>query len=69
MVYGKSNDNNPDKFKAIILKNSRNIRNCEPVNFETENVPIEAIETVEVLGITIDNRLSAQEDISEVPYN
>ena len=45
----------PDKFQAMILQNSRNSRNYEPVNLKIESAKIETKNTVKLLGITIDN--------------
>ena len=48
---------NPDKFQAMILQNSRNSKNYEPVKLEIESAKIETKNTVKLLGITIDNKL------------
>ena len=54
---------NPDKFQAMISQNSRNSKNYEPVKLEIESAKFEIKNTVELLGITIDNKLNF-EDIS-----
>ena len=46
---------NPDKFQAMILQNSRNSKNHEPVKLEIESAKIKTKNTVKLLGITIDN--------------
>ena len=56
---------NPDKFQAIILQNSRNWKNYEPVKLEIGNAKIETKNTVKLLAITIDNKLDFEENISE----
>ena len=56
---------NPDKFQAMILQNSRNSKNYEPVKLEIESAKIETKNTVKLLGITIDNKLNFEEHISE----
>ena len=53
---------NPDKFQAITLQNSRNSKNYEPVKIEMKN-------TVNVLGITIDNKLNFEDHVSELCKN
>ena len=40
---------NPDKFQAIILQNSRNSKNYEPVKLEIGNAKIETKNTVKLL--------------------
>ena len=45
---------NPDKFQAMILQNSRNSKNHEPVKLEIESAKLETKNTVKLLGITID---------------
>ena len=57
---------NPDKFQAMILQNSRNSKNHEPVKLEIESVKIETNNTVKLLGITIDKKLNFEEHISEL---
>ena len=57
---------NPDKFQAMILQNSRNSKNYEPVKLEIESAKIETKNTVKLLGITIDNKLNFEEHISEL---
>ena len=49
---------NPEKFQAIILKNSKNSKNYEPVKLEIGRAKIETKDTVKLLGITIDNKLN-----------
>ena len=49
---------NPDKFQAMILQNSRNSKNYEPVKLEIESAKFETKNTVKLLGITIDNKLN-----------
>ena len=44
---------NPDKFQAMILQNSRNSKNYEPVKLEIGSTKIETKNTVKLLGITI----------------
>ena len=55
---------NTDIFQALILQNSRNSKNSEPVKFEIESAKIETKNTVKLLGITIDNKLNFEEHIS-----
>ena len=50
---------NPDKFQAMILQNSRNSKNYEPVKLEIGSAKNETKNTVKLLGITIDNKLNA----------
>ena len=57
---------NPDKFQAMVLQNSRNSNNYEPVNLEIEGAKTETKNTVKLLGITIDNKLNFEEHISEL---
>ena len=57
---------NPDKFQAMILQNSRNSKNYEPVKLEIGSTKIETKNTVKLLGITIDNKLNFEEHISEL---
>ena len=57
---------NSDKFQAMILQNSRNSKNYEPVKLEIGSAKIEAKNTVKLLGITIDNKLNFEEHISEL---
>ena len=57
---------NPDKIQSMILQNSRNSRNYEPVKLEIESANIETKNTVELSGITIDNKLNFEEHISEL---
>ena len=57
---------NPDKFQAMILQNSRNSKNYEPVKLEIESAKIETKNAVKLLGITIDNKLNFEEHISEL---
>ena len=47
---------NPDKFQPMILQNSRNSKNYEPIKPEIESAKIETKNTVKLLGITIDNK-------------
>ena len=44
---------NRDKFQAMILQNSRNSKNYEPVKLEIGSTKIETKNTVKLLGITI----------------
>ena len=44
---------NPDKFQAMILQNSRNSKNYEPVKLEIGSAKTETKNTVKLLGITI----------------
>ena len=44
---------NPDKFQAMILQNSNNSKNQEPVKLEIESAKIKTKNTVKLLGITI----------------
>ena len=46
---------NLDKFQAMILQNSKNSNNQEPVKLEIESAKIETKNTVQLSGITIDN--------------
>ena len=55
---------NTDIFQALILQNSRNSKNYEPVKSEIESAKIETKNTVKLLGITIDNKLNFEEHIS-----
>ena len=57
---------NPDKFQTMILQNSRNSKNYEPVKLEIETAKIETKNTVKLLGITIVNKLNFEEHISEL---
>ena len=57
---------NPDKFQAMVLQNSRNSNNYEPVNLEIEGAKTETKNTVKLLGITIDNKLNFEEHTSEL---
>ena len=57
---------NPDKFQAMILQNSRNSKNYEPVKLEIESTKIETKSAVKLLGITIDNKINFEEHISEL---
>ena len=57
---------NPDKFQAIILQNSRNSKNYEPVKLEIGSAKIETKNTVKSFGKTIDNKLNFEEHISEL---
>ena len=57
---------NPDKFQAMILQNSRNSKNYEPVKLEIESAKIETKNTANLLGITIDNKLYFEEHVSEL---
>ena len=57
---------NPDKFQAMILQNSRNSKNYEPVQFQIESTKIETKNRVKLLGTTIDNKLNFEEHISEL---
>ena len=50
----------------VILQNSRNSKNYEPVKLEIESVKIETKNTVKLLGIIIDNKLNFEENISEL---
>ena len=45
---------NPDKFQTMILQNSRNLKNYEPIKLEAECAKIETRNTVTLLGITIE---------------
>ena len=51
---------NPDKFQAMILQNSKTLKNNEPVKLEIESAKIGTKNTVKLLGITIDNKLILQ---------
>ena len=56
---------NPDRFQAMILKNSRNSKNYEPVKeVEIGSAKIETKNTVKLLGIAIDTKLNFEEHIS-----
>ena len=55
---------NTDIFQALILQNSRNSKNYEPIKFEIESAKIETKNTVKLLRITIDNKLHFEEHIS-----
>ena len=57
---------NPDKFQAMILQNSRDSKNYEPVKLEIESAKIETKNTVKLLGINKDNKLNFEEHISEL---
>ena len=57
---------NLDKFQAMILQNSRNSKNHEPVKLEIESAKIKTKNTVSLLGITIDNNLNFEEHLSEL---
>ena len=58
---------NPDKFQAMILQNSRNSKNYEPVKLEIESAKIETKNTVKLLGITIiNNKLNFEKHTSEL---
>ena len=57
---------NPDKFQAMILQNSRNLKNYEAVKLEIGSAKIETKNTIKLLGITIDNKLNFEEPISEL---
>ena len=57
---------NRDKFQAMISQNSKNSKNYEPVKLEIETAKIERKNTVELLGITIDNKLNFEEHVSEL---
>ena len=46
---------NPDKLQAVILQNSRNSKNYEPIKLEIQSAKIETKNTVKLLEITIDN--------------
>ena len=46
---------NPDKFRAMILQNSRNSKSYEPVKLEIGSAKIETKNKVKLLGITIDD--------------
>ena len=46
---------NQDKFQAIILQNSRNSKNNEPVKLGIGSTKIETKNTRKLLGTTIDN--------------
>ena len=48
---------NPDKFQAMILRNSINSKNYERVKLDTGSVKIKTKNTVKFLRITIDNKL------------
>ena len=50
----------------MILQNSRNSKNYEPVKLEIGSTKIETKNTVKLLGITIDNKLNFEEHISEL---
>ena len=50
----------------MILQNSRNSRNYEPVKHEIGSEKIETKNTVTLLGITLDNKLNFEEHISEL---
>ena len=54
---------NPDKFQAMILQNSRNSKNYEPVKLEIERAKTETKNTVKLFGITIDDKLNFEEHI------
>ena len=56
---------NPDKFQAI-LQNSRNSNNYERVKLEIGSAKTETKNTVNLLRITIENKLNFEEDISEL---
>ena len=55
---------NPDKFQAMILQNSRNSNNYEPLKLKIGSAKIETKNRVRLLGITIDNKLNFEEHIS-----
>ena len=57
---------NPDKSEAMILHNSRNSKNYEPVKLEIGRAKIETKTTVKLLGITKDNKLNFEEHTSEL---
>ena len=46
---------NPGKLQAMILQNSRNSKNYEPIKPEIESAKIETKNIVKLLGLTIDN--------------
>ena len=54
---------NPDKFQAIILQKGNN-KNKNHKTLAIENIEISTAKTVELLGLTIDNRLNFEEHIS-----
>ena len=60
---------NPDKFQAMILQNSRNSKNYEPVNLEIERAKIETKNTFKLLGITIYNKLNFESKPKTVDGN
>jgi len=55
---------NPDKFQAIILQKGNSNRNKNYNTLAIENIEINTTKSVELLGLTIDNRLSFEEHIS-----
>ena len=57
---------NPDKFQAMILRNSRNSKNYEHVKLEIGSAKIETKNTVKLSGIITDNKLNFEEHISEL---
>ena len=56
---------NLHKFQALILQISKNVKHFEKMKLEIENAKIEASKAVKRIEITIDNRLSLEEHISE----
>ena len=50
----------------MISQNSRNSKNYETVKLEIESAKFETKNTVELSGITIDNKLNFEEHISEL---
>ena len=56
---------NLHKFQAIILQISKNVKHFEKMKLEIENAKIEASKAVKWTEITIDNRHSLEEHISE----
>ena len=55
---------NPDKFQAIILQKGNSNRNKNYNTLAIENIEINTTKSVELLGLTIDNRLNFEEHIS-----
>ena len=64
---------NPDKFQGMMLQNSRNSGNYEPIKLEIVSAKIETKNTVKLLGLIIDHKLNFEEHYlnyaKRPPYN
>ena len=56
----------PHKFQDMILQSPKNVNLSEPIKLEIKKAKTEAIKTVNLLGINMDDKLNFEEHISEL---